>query len=134
MITIQNDFTLRELECLSEFITSRLDRGKITLNQARAMLGLKPIENIKGGINLKMISIINEVSLKPLNEELYARVKSPKYLIMSGDTLEAVKDEAFFEMSDHFRKLSENRGFHTYRGVLIAICNSLPFGSIDIID
>lgn len=81
-----------------------------------------------------MISIINKVDLKPLNEELYARPNPPKYLIMSEDTFEAVKEEAFSTLPDSLRGLSGARKFNTYRGISIATCNAVPFGYIDIKD
>lgn len=79
-----------------------------------------------------MVSIINKVDLKPLNEELYARPKPPKYLIMSADTFEAVKEEAFSELPDSLKRAAGGRKFNTYMGIPIATCNTVPFGYIDI--
>lgn len=78
-----------------------------------------------------MISIINKVDLKPLNEELYARPKPPSYLIMSQQTFNAIKQELIFVPHG----LSEKPGdYCVYRGIPIATCNAVPFGYIDIKD
>ena len=82
-----------------------------------------------------MINIISKVDLKPLDEELYARPKPPKYLIMSLDTRSAICGVYVEEGGDSFRSngdFSEAR--FTYRGIPIATCNSVPYGLVDIKD
>lgn len=78
-----------------------------------------------------MVSIINKVDLKPLNEELYARPKPPEYLIMSKETLGAIIEETVFDPGE----LTEKPGkYRLYRDIPIATCNAVPFGYIDIKD
>ena len=78
-----------------------------------------------------MVSIINKVDLKPLNEELYARPKPPEYLIMSNETYKAILAYQHIQESEG-KILYTSDNCPIYRGVRIAICNRVPFGDIDI--
>lgn len=83
-----------------------------------------------------MISIINKVDLKPLNEELYARPKPASYLIMSAKTRYAIYNADYEENGNNCCEAGgdpEGPRF-TYRGIPIATCNAVPFGYIDIKD
>lgn len=52
---------------------------------------------------------------------------SPKYLIMSNDTLILIKSNSVVKME------YDSTNQHTLFGIEIAICNSLELGEIDII-
>jgi|GEM_PF-7118981 len=80
-----------------------------------------------------MVSIINKVDLKPLNEELYARPKIPEYLIMSNETYKAILAHQHIQEPEG-KMLYTSDNCPIYRGVRIAICNRVPYGMIDIKD
>lgn len=81
-----------------------------------------------------MVIIINNVDLRPLNDELEVRPRQPKYLIMSEDTRKAIDAEYRTNKPDKVNKLPECVRFDIYKGIPIAICNAVPFGYIDIKD
>lgn len=81
-----------------------------------------------------MVTIINKVDLKPLNEALEGRVKPPKYLIMSEDTQKAIDAQYRTVTPEKIAKLPKCVCFDIYKGVPIAICNAVPYGNIDIKD
>lgn len=81
-----------------------------------------------------MVTIINKVDLKPLNEALEGRIKTPKYLIMSEDTKKAIDAEYRTLMPDKRVALPKCVCVNIYKGVPIAICNAVPYGNIDIKD
>lgn len=81
-----------------------------------------------------MITIINKVDLKPLNDVLEGRVKTPKYLIMSEHTKNAIDAQYKTTMPEKMAKLPKCVNFDIFKGMPIAICNAVPFGNVDITD
>lgn len=78
-----------------------------------------------------MISII-KIDLHELDKEIAASTKCPAYLIMSDDTLSAFKEAAYSEGAGIMRLMVNSPKGVIYCGVAVAICNTVPYGFIDI--
>lgn len=128
---VQDDFTIDELKNFSAYIASRLNRRKITPNQARETMGLNPIQDKKGAET--MISII-KFDLHALDKEIGSRPKCPSYLIMNDETLSMFKEAAYHENAGVMKLMVKTAKGLIYCGIPVATCNAVPYGFIDIKD
>lgn len=84
------------------------------------------IQNCRGGISVRKICIALDKYKKEHN------FQCPKYLIMNDITLYELQLDSAIEL-DCYGTCNNERGYKTFRGIPVAICNKLKYGEIDFI-